>query len=536
MATGPAIPPRRSDERAYERALRAALLDPTRARTEAQIAQARRTYESIRDAIRRLGPEPNLDDIAELEARTAMLRVKNWHKQRFQRAMRRYFGVRVDLIADTPLDLEARIRENVRLIKTIPSRYHDSLIDGITRLQIDGPFDEAKLQKLLTDQYRSSGFNVRRITRDQTAKLVGQLNQARQTELGIEEYKWLTAGDERVRPTHVAHSGLTFRWDQPPTTTGPPGQDIQCFPAGQLVHAAGAQASVRYGYSGEIVEIRLADRVQITTSPNHPILTETGWKRAGDVHEGDQLVKHLGRGCLAASGLDPQLRDGYASAEQLHCLLGGRADERWTQPRAIDLHGHGARWDEEVEVVAAPRELRDSLKAVSREVFPDLGLESSDVAEVVLAGQRGAVTHLGFFGGVASGIVGGSGERSAFVGGERVHPDLVRFAGGAHGQAQIVEAGLDHVAADAEIGGDLADRLLGVPALSDLGVELGPAFVMTRVAGGRRRHYDGPLFSFQTATGLILANGIVTHNCRCVALAVFTPPGRRQPGGSVADA
>ncbi|MFB6265159.1 MAG: anti-CBASS protein Acb1 family protein, partial [Bradymonadaceae bacterium] len=54
---------------------------------------------------------------------------------------------------------------------------------------------------------------ARLIARDQVQKLNSRLNEARQTSLGIERYRWSTAGDERVRPSHEAKAGEIFRWD-----------------------------------------------------------------------------------------------------------------------------------------------------------------------------------------------------------------------------------------------------------------------------------------------------------------------------------
>lgn len=72
------------------------------------------------------------------------------------------------------------------------------------------------------------------IARDQTLKLYGQVQEARQTDAGIEEYTWSTSEDERVRPRHQALDGTTQRWDSPPIVdekTGRrahPGGDYQC--------------------------------------------------------------------------------------------------------------------------------------------------------------------------------------------------------------------------------------------------------------------------------------------------------------------
>jgi SPP1 gp7 family putative phage head morphogenesis protein len=65
------------------------------------------------------------------------------------------------------------------------------------------------------------------IARDQTSKLNGNLTRLRQEEIGVTRYKWSTAGDERVRPTHRANEGKIFEWANPPKT-GHPSHEINC--------------------------------------------------------------------------------------------------------------------------------------------------------------------------------------------------------------------------------------------------------------------------------------------------------------------
>ena len=40
-------------------------------------------------------------------------------------------------------------------------------------------------------------------------------------------YRWRTAGDDKVRPSHAANEGRIFNWDYPPDT-GHPGEDYNC--------------------------------------------------------------------------------------------------------------------------------------------------------------------------------------------------------------------------------------------------------------------------------------------------------------------
>lgn len=45
---------------------------------------------------------------------------------------------------------------------------------------------------------------ARLLAEDQVGKLLGQINRSRSMAIGLNRYQWLTVGDKRVRPTHVA--------------------------------------------------------------------------------------------------------------------------------------------------------------------------------------------------------------------------------------------------------------------------------------------------------------------------------------------
>lgn len=99
------------------------------------------------------------------------------------------------------------------------------------------------------------------IARDQTLKVYGQIQEARQTDAGIEEYDWSTSDDERVRgnpsgvypKSHGNHwklEGTRQRWDSPPIVderTGRrehPGGDFQCRCAAIPVLPTGEEAPI----------------------------------------------------------------------------------------------------------------------------------------------------------------------------------------------------------------------------------------------------------------------------------------------------
>ena len=157
-------------------------------------------------------------------------RVRNHHRLATRRVIRSAIGVDVALLLSEPPVAEfmrRKIAENVDLIKTIPERLKVSLTKRMRQEFETAPFDKARLRELLREEYQSSGYNLTRITRDQTSKIIGQLTEIRQRQLGIPGYQWSDSGDSRVRPSHAANDGIFFLWSEPPAT-GAPGSEFLC--------------------------------------------------------------------------------------------------------------------------------------------------------------------------------------------------------------------------------------------------------------------------------------------------------------------
>lgn len=117
-------------------------------------------------------------------------------------------------------------RANIELITSIPDQYFEKLGKAI----MDNLQNGIRYEDLAKEVERIGDVTESRaklIARDQTSKMNGAFNEARQTSLGIEKYIWQTSGDERVRDDHAKNDGETFRWDKAPLT-GHPGEDINC--------------------------------------------------------------------------------------------------------------------------------------------------------------------------------------------------------------------------------------------------------------------------------------------------------------------
>ena len=217
----------------YESELRRDYVRPLIRRIQRRLATVQGAAQAIRaveDEVDDLLAQP-VHGIPTSDIQRALNRMNGWHYQRMVATFRTALGVDIRALMAAPevnQFMTAKLTENIDLIKTIPERLHASLARHISAEFVQAPFDQQALSRILRQEFKSSGWNLRRLTRDQVGKSIGNLNQIRQRQIGIDSYIWVSSQDQRVRPTHAANSGRMFAWSAPPAATGHPGQDVLC--------------------------------------------------------------------------------------------------------------------------------------------------------------------------------------------------------------------------------------------------------------------------------------------------------------------
>jgi len=165
-------------------------------------------------------------------------RLADFNKKEFGRQIFSVVGVN-PLTTEKYLDPKVKsfIAENIALIKNIPAESKRKL-EGKIRRGIESGESLVEITATVKDEIAIVDNRAKLIARDQTNKFLGSLTALRQTELGIEQYVWMTSNDERVRgrpggkypdarPSHWSRQGKKFSWDKPPSG-GHPGFAIQC--------------------------------------------------------------------------------------------------------------------------------------------------------------------------------------------------------------------------------------------------------------------------------------------------------------------
>jgi len=100
---------------------------------------------------------------------------------------------------------------------------------------------------------------------------------------------WMTANDELVCPICRPRNG------KPITNNKFPPAHPRCLPGDTLVLPGGrVSAGSKRWYEGNVVTIETLEN-QLTVTPNHPILTDSGWIPAGKLVKGDKVLAYTRR-------------------------------------------------------------------------------------------------------------------------------------------------------------------------------------------------------------------------------------------------
>lgn len=123
------------------------------------------------------------------------------------------FTVKFQMTPAQRIVMEAKTRENVALIKSIPAQYHTQVEGTVLRGFIRGR-DLNAISEELQKRHKITQGRAAFIARDQANKATAAINATRQDELGITEGIWQhsSAGKE-PRPEHVKAGRDRMRFD-----------------------------------------------------------------------------------------------------------------------------------------------------------------------------------------------------------------------------------------------------------------------------------------------------------------------------------
>jgi hypothetical protein len=343
---------------------------------------------------------------------------------------------------------------------------------------------------------------------------------------------------------------------------------VSCFPAGVSVTGPGVRATSTRWYEGELVDLQFSSGKNLSVTPNHPILTPNGWIAAGLLNEGSNVICSLD-GEAAARFVDP---DDY----QVPTLIENVTQSRFSESGMIsvsvptaseDFHGDGSGSD--VSIIRTNGELLNAINNTPLlKQFNELELGGRSVGAALLSRFGASDLFVKGLLSVGSGSVSGNDVSGVFFGSPLCHHHAVGLHATPSFNSGETQSALDGRSRNSEF---TSQSVLGFPgnvATDDLGIgqsgsrtersshllsskRVSNGFIseepaslqliaqsllmhskftseglhafasnisFDRVLNVSRRGFSGHVYNLETKTGWYIANGILTHNCRCTSI------------------
>jgi hypothetical protein len=375
-----------------------------------------------------------------------------------------------------------------------------------------------------------SASRAERIARTEVQNAVQTGRRARFIDLGIEKVRSVTAPG--ASPEHMAIERATA--DGVPigepivgpgsklgtrvgnetyerATFNPPYRP-NCVMPGTVVSANDVGAVMRASYTGLKVSLTTVGGKHLAVTANHKLLTPRGWVAADSLRVGDDLV------CSAAAdgsverigSVVGHAHNGPSVIDQVFALAAkhGCAAVGTEGPDASHyLHGDGAFVDGEIDVVPVDGALLRDTDASARKKLRKIMLRLARMQALGLPSECAVDEFIMVARHATDGIVSSGRETGSLCfasAGHAMEHSLTAVSGL---DSTCVEVPSDCASCDTGTVRDLLDRFATVVATDKI-VDVGIS------------DYAGHVYDLSTLSGGYVANGIISHNCRCSLDAV----------------
>jgi len=491
------------------------------------------------------------------------------------RAKKKSFAVKFDLTRSMKDTLDVTIAENVALIKSIQSKYHEQVALDVYRAVAAGG-DLRDLTDTLKEIYGKTHARAAFIARDQNSKANAQITRTWQQDMGIDQAIWVHShAGKKPRESHVAagREKLVYnvakgayletnggKWDWTW-----PGHSINCLPAHSKIEFTGSCKKLfRRRYAGKLHKLVTGSNEIIEATPNHPILTTRGWIPIKDVDLGDYVVKASDK---SVNSLNLNNQHNVPAISELFEAFGivfGIGKIAGISLAENEFHGDAT--DGEVDIIDTASFLPNEVDIAELEQFFELFFALSNevliradvhagsafefALKTVFGSTFGDVSGISSFFSILWRCSGGTDEISLRTiaelnalffqaAADNISAYAVFFGDGKLAKSANIFAGDNFIRkfynvfiaanttsprdSDASIFSVSADSLHIVPngGRSILkGVSVGD-YEFDRVIDLKRRDFSGHVYNIENEKNWYLSSKIITHNCRCMSKSII---------------
>lgn len=203
--------------------------------------------------------------------------------------------------------IQSYTKKNIELVQALGKKYIPEISQLASKTFLEGGSSKDLAYQMLkfTDENKNK---AKFWARDQAGSAYSEFTRVRQTSIGITEYWWATSKDNHVRglnpkdeTNHAQLEGMKFNWKTGASKIADafskpgsknPGDDYNCITEDtSVIFDSNIIRCFRRWYSGETISIITESNKTLRVTPNHPILTTSGWKAAKNIKLTDNLIQ-----------------------------------------------------------------------------------------------------------------------------------------------------------------------------------------------------------------------------------------------------
>jgi SPP1 gp7 family putative phage head morphogenesis protein len=316
------------------------------------------------------------------------------------------------------------------------------------------------------------------------------------------KYRYVATLDSRTSAICRSLDGKEYVYGKGPQ----PPVHFNCLPGDARVSTSGRIAAVyRRPYQGFLYVIKTTDGDMLRVTPNHPVLTDSGWKTAQSIDVGDKVFR---RNFIPSEAFTSDQKDQIeTTAEDVFSAFRESPFVFAVEVPISSPDFHGDVSAEQVAVVLANRELLLTVNPGLLQVLENGAFQRADSASAGIghSAQSFVAVETAAFGGMSGGNQGLS-----FGGSSTCHSGGLLLASVSELAPRPQNDALYGTWRDVEL---LSDPLDSNPAVVQGNNAINVAWV-------GREPFSGHVYNFETETGLYWADSILTHNCRSTTIPI----------------
>lgn len=283
---------------------------------------------------------------------------------------------------------------------------------------------------------------------------------------------------------------------------------VACLSFDTDVSTCSAVSNVyKRAYKGEMVNIVTLSGRHLSVTPNHPVMTTSGWVAAGDLNLTHKLVC-----CNDVVSITEHQEDNViANIADVFGAANIAVDSLFvTNCPASAEYFHGDGSGGEINIVSVDGLSWGKVKAALNEKVFDDNFPSGKPADSTLSGDSSVDKLLVAGNPTSAGFVRASGKPGYLLGSAISHPDRHSLTSGSHSNRGFDNP--DHWSFAS------ADELAYFDWANARGIEIDDIIDLTVT----EVYLGGHVYNLENENNWYLANGIITHNCRTTTAPVIS--------------